>query len=172
MVEFLKGFEDFVGVNFWTMIFAWINLLILYIVLKKIVFKPIKDMIDSRQKEIDDMYTSAEEAEKSANELKSAYEEKISGAKAEGEEIIRTAQRRAQLREEEIIDEAKAEADRIIERAGVEIELERRRAVNDIKDEVSGIAISIAEAVIERDISESEHRELIDSFIDKMGDEK
>ena len=172
MVEFLKGFEDFVGVNFWTMIFAWINLLILYIVLKKIVFKPIKDMIDSRQKEIDDMYSTAEEAEKSANELKSAYEEKISGAKAEGEEIIRTAQRRAQLREEEIINEAKAEADRIIERAGVEIELERRRAVNDIKDEVSGIAISIAEAVIERNISESEHRELIDSFIDKMGDEK
>lgn len=172
MVEFLNGFEAFVGVNFWTMIFAWINLLILYIVLKKILFKPIKDMIDSRQKEIDDMYTTAEEAEKSANELKSAYEEKISGAKAEGEEIIRTAQRRAQLREEEIINEAKAEADRIIERAGVEIELERRRAVNDIKDEVSGIAISIAEAVIERDISESEHRELIDSFIDKMGDEK
>lgn len=172
MVEFLKGFEDFVGVNFWTMIFAWINLLILYIVLKKIVFKPIKDMIDSRQKEIDDMYTSAEEAEKTANELKSAYEEKISGAKAEGEEIIRTAQRRAQLREEEIINEAKAEADRIIERAGEEIELERRRAVNDIKDEVSDIAISIAEAVIERDISESEHRELIDSFIDKMGVEK
>lgn len=172
MVEFLKGFEDFVGVNFWTMIFAWINLLILYIVLKKIVFKPIKDMIDSRQKEIDDMYSTAEEAEKSANELKSAYEEKISGAKAEGEEIIRAAQRRAQLREEEIINEAKAEADRIIERAGVEIELERRRAVNDIKDEVSGIAISIAEAVIEKNISESEHRELIDSFIDKMGDEK
>ena len=172
MVEFLKGFEDFVGVNFWTMIFAWINLLILYIVLKKIVFKPIKDMIDSRQKEIDDMYTSAEEAEKTANTLKSEYEEKISCAKAEGEEIVRTAQRRAQLREEEIINEAKAEADRIVARAGEEIELERRSAINDIKDEVSDLAMSIARAVIERDISESEHKELIDSFIDNMGVEK
>ena len=59
-----------------------------------------------------------------------------------------------------------------MERAEAEIELERRRAVNDVKDEVSEIAISIAEAVIERDIKESEHRELIDSFIEKMGDEK
>ena len=56
----LDKFESFVGVNFWTMIFAWINLLILYLFLKKLLFKPIKNMIDSRQKEIDDMYADAE----------------------------------------------------------------------------------------------------------------
>ena len=169
---FLEKFEDFVGVNLWTMLFAWLNLLILYLILKKIAFKPHKNMIDSRQKEVDDMYTNAENAENKANELRLEYEEKISGAKAESEEILRNAQRRAILREEEIIKAAEAEAGRIVERAGEEIELERRRAVNEVKDEVSEIAISIAEAVIERDISESEHKELINSFIEKMGDEK
>lgn len=172
MVEFLNGFESFVGVNFWTMIFAWCNLLILYIFLKKILFKPIRNMIDSRQKEVDDMYSSAEEAERRAHELEAEYTEKISTAKEESEEIVRTAQRRAILREEEIIKEAEATAERIIERAGEEIELERRRAVNEIKGEVSSMAISIAEAVIERDISEDEHRALIDSFIDEMGDKE
>ena len=172
MNGFLLSFEDFVGVNVWTMVFAWCNLLILYFILKKILFKPVKNMIDSRQKEIDDMYSSAEEAERSAKALEAEYTEKLSSAKEEGEEIVRTAQRRAVLREEEIIREAEATAGRMIERAGEEIELERRRAVNEIKDEVSAMAISIAEAVIERDISEGEHKELIDSFIDKMGDEK
>ncbi len=172
MVEFLNGFESFVGVNFWTMIFAWCNLLILYIFLKKILFKPIRNMIDSRQKEVDDMYSSAEEAERRAHELEAEYTEKISTAKEESEEIVRTAQRRAILREEEIIKEAEATAERIIERAGEEIQLERRRAVNEIKGEVSSMAISIAEAVIERDISEDEHRALIDSFIDEMGDKE
>lgn len=171
-IKFFDGFESFVGVNFWTMIFAWCNLLILYILMKKFLFGPIKNMIDSRQKEVDDMYSSAEEAERRAHELEAEYTEKISMAKEESEEIVRTAQRRAILREEEIIKEAEATADRIIERAGEEIELERRRAVNDIKDEVSAMAISIAEAVIERDIKEEEHREMIDSFIDKMGDEE
>lgn len=171
MVEFLNGFESFVGVNFWTMIFAWCNLLILYFFLKKILFKPVKNMIDSRQKEVDDMYASAEAAEETAKALRAEYTEKIAEASAEGEEIIRTAQRRAMLRGEEIIKEAEATAERIVERAGEEIQLERRRAVNEIKDEVSAMAISIAEAVIERDISKDEHAALIDSFIDQMGDE-
>ena len=51
----MEGFEAFVGVNFWTMIFAWLNLLILFIFLRKLLFNPVKNMIDSRQKEIDDM---------------------------------------------------------------------------------------------------------------------
>ena len=50
----LDKFEAFVGVNFFTMIFAWINLVILYVFLKKLLFKPVKNMIDSRQKEIDE----------------------------------------------------------------------------------------------------------------------
>lgn len=171
MVEFLNGFEAFVGVNFWTMIFAWCNLLILYFFLKKLLFKPVKNMIDSRQKEVDDMYSSAEAAEKNAKASEAEYNEKLAAANAEGEEIIRLAQRRAILREEEIIKEAEATAERIIERAGEEIALERRRAVNEIKDEVSAMAIGIAEAVIKRDISADEHKDLIDSFIDNMGDE-
>lgn len=170
--QLIQEFESFVGVNFWTMIFAWCNLLILYIVLKKILFVPIKNMIDSRQKEVDDMYSSAEGAEREAEAMKREYEEKLSGAKDESEEILRAAQRRATLRGEEIIKEAETEAARILERAEGEIELERRRAVNEVKDEVSEMAITIASAVIERDVSEDEHRELISSFIEKMGDEQ
>ena len=49
--KFVKDFEDFISVNPITMVFAWINLLILYLILKKLLFKPVKNMIDSRQKE-------------------------------------------------------------------------------------------------------------------------
>ena len=99
---FLDKFEAFVGVNFWTMIFAWCNLLVLYLFLKKLLFKPIKNMIDSRQKEIDDMYSDAEESRASAAALKAEYEEKIGHANEESEEILKKAVRKAQLREEEI----------------------------------------------------------------------
>ena len=73
---FLQKFEAFVGVNPWTMLFAWINLLILYLFLKKLAFKPLMDMITSRQKEIDDMYSDAESAKNTAGQLKAEYEEK------------------------------------------------------------------------------------------------
>ena len=167
----LDQFEAFVGVNFFTMIFAWINLIILYVFLKKLLFKPVKNMIDSRQKEIDDMYSEAETSRNDANELKAEYEEKISKATEESEEILKRAVRRAELREEEILKEADAKAMRTLERAEEQIELEKKRAVNDVKDEVSDIAITIAKAVIERDVSKEDHKALIDEFIDKFGEE-
>ena len=167
----LDKFESFVGVNFWTMIFAWVNLLILYIAFKKFLFVPIKNMMDSRQKEIDDMYSDAESARQSADELKSEYEEKMSHAAEEGEEILKNAVRRAQLKEEEILKEANEQAARTLERAEEQIELEKKQVINEVKNQVSAMAIGIASAVIERDVSESEHRDLIDDFISNIGNE-
>ena len=166
----IDAFESFVGVNVWTMIFAWCNLLVLYLFLKKILFKPMKNMIDSRQKEVDDMYENAESAEKQANEMKVSYEEKLNKANEESEEILRTALRRAQLKEEEIIRDAQNEAARIYDRAQEQIDLEKKRALSEVKDEVSGMAIEIAGAVIGREVSEKEHSEFIDSFIDSVGE--
>lgn len=168
----IEKFESFVGVNFWTMIFAWCNLLILYLVLKKLFFKPLKNMIDSRQKEIDDMYSDAESSVESANALKAEYEEKLASANSESEEILKAAQRRALLKEEEILREADEKAARTLARAEEQIELEKARAINEVKDEVSEMAIGIASAVIERDVSADEHSELINEFINNIGNEK
>ena len=169
-VDAADKFEAFVGVNLFTMIFAWVNLLILYLFLKKLLFKPVKNMIDSRQKEIDDMYSDAEMSRRTAAEMKNEYEEKLERANEESEEILKAAHRKAQLREEEIIKEANLKAARTLERASEQVELEKKRAINEVKDEVSDMAISIAAAVIERDVKESEHKELIDDFISRMGD--
>ena len=70
LLTVLDKFENFVGVNFWTMLFAWINLLILYLFLKKLLFLPVKNMIESRQKEIDDTYSAANSAEQDAKLMK------------------------------------------------------------------------------------------------------
>ena len=168
----VKDFEAFVGVNPFTLVFAWINILILYLFLRKLLFNPVKNMIDSRQKEIDDMYADAEDSKKDADIMRSEYEDKLSKANEESEEILKRAVRKAQLREEEIIKNAGEEAKHALERARQEAELEKKRALNEIKDEVSGMALGIAAAVIERDISEDEHKAFIDDFIRDIGDEK
>ena len=166
----IEAFESFVGVNFWTMIFAWCNLLVLYVVLRKILFKPVKNMIDSRQREIDDMYSDAEKLREDSAVMKADYEEKLGRAKEESEEILKNAVRRAQLREEEILREANEKAARVMKRAEEQVELEKKRAINEVKDEVSDMAIGIASAVLERDIDRKEHEALIDEFIRTMGE--
>lgn len=169
---FLQKFEAFVGVNPWTMLFAWLNLLILYLFLKKLAFGPLKRMIDSRQKEIDDMYSEAESSRTDAENTKAEYEKKLSEAHDESEAILKDAQRRALLREEEILKEANDEAGRTLKRAEEQIELEKKHALNQVKNEVSEMAISIASAVIERDVKAEEHSDLIDEFINGMGEKK
>ena len=164
-----EWFESFVGINIWTMLFAWCNLLILYLFLKKILFNPVKNMIDSRQKEVDDMYSGAEAAEADAKAMKAEYEEKLAKANDESEEILRTAQRRALLKEEEILKEASVEAARIRERADEDIAMEKKRMLGEIKDEVSGMAVDIASALIGREVSGKEHEKFIDDFIDELG---
>ena len=169
-MEFIKNaYESFVAINGWTMLFAWCNLIIVYLILKKILFVPVKNMIDSRQKEVDDMYSDAEGAKSEAEKMRDEYEEKLGAAREESEEILRTAVRKAQLREEEILAEANERAARTLERAEEEIAMEKKRALNEVKDEVTEMAIGIAERIIERDVAAEEHKDLIDSFIESVG---
>lgn len=166
----MEGFESFVGVDFWTALFTLCNMLITFWVLKKFLFKPVKKMIDDRQQEIDGLYQDANHSKAEAQRLHTQYTEKLEQANAEGDRIIQAATRQAQDREDLILREAQDRAAQTIQRAQDQIELEKKQARNQLKDEVSGIALEIAAAVLERDIDKREHSKLIDSFVEKLGE--
>ena len=138
--------------------------------MKKFLFKPVKKMIDDRQQEIDGLYADAGASKEAAEALKEQYEARLSEANAEKEEILRGAHRKARLREEEILKQAQEKASHTLKRAEEQIAMEKKRALNDIKDEVSGMAVDIASAVLARDVKAKEHSDLIDSFIEKLGE--
>lgn len=164
----MQQFEQFVGVNFWTMLFAWANLVILYFILRKLVFKPIMNMIESRQNEIDTMYKQADEYLVGAQSDKQKYEQQLLQVREAGEQYMKDVVKKAQKREHEIIREANDSARRTLERAEQQILLEKKQAENELKDKVSDMALEIAEAVIERDIDGGEHAALIDDFISAL----
>ena len=166
----MSGFENIVGVNPWTALFTFCNMLITFFILKKFLFKPVKKMIDDRQKEIDGLYTDADNAKKEALALEAEYRSHLDNARQERDEILRDATVRAQKREQEILDSARADADAMREKARTDIAQERKKAINEIKDDISGIAIDIAAKVTEKEIDEKQHEVLIEEFIRKMGD--
>ncbi len=169
-MKFLTGFESFVGVNFWTCLFTLVNLFILYKFMKKLLFKPVQNMIDSRQKEIDDLYADAGRSKAEAETLKTQYEGQLSEANAERERILKAAHQRALQQQETMLREAQEQAARTLKRADEQIELEKKQARNELKNEVSDMAVQIAGAVLARDVKPAEHEALIDSFIDGLGD--
>ena len=163
-------FEAFVGVNFWTALFILLNTLIIFFVAKKFLFGPVMNIIQQRQQEIDDMYAKAGDAEKEADALRSAYEEKYAAASNEAERLVKEAVARGQKREEEIIRQANAEANAIRSKASADIAQEKKKAINDAKDEISVIALSIAGKVVGRELNAADQSALVDQFIDQLGE--
>lgn len=162
-------FQDLIGIDFWTALFVLLNTLAVFFVAKKFLFQPVKKMIDDRQKEIDDMYAEAETAKAEAEALEIAYKEKLSQATETGERIVKEAVARGQAREEEILRQANAEADALRDKAEADIALEKKKAINDAKDEISDLAMAIAEKVVGRQFGVADQDDLVDSFIDSLG---
>ncbi len=166
----MTGFESFVGIDPWTALFTFCNMMITFAVLKKFLFKPVKKMIDDRQAEIDTMYADADVAKQKAAELEQEYQQHLQSIRDERDTLLREATARAQKREEEIVGEARAEAAALRAAAEADIAQERKKAVNDLKNEIGGIAVDIAGKVVEREINETDHKALIDEFIRNVGD--
>ena len=163
-------FEEFIGVNFWTALFVLLNTLLIFFVAKKFLFVPVKNMIDSRQKEIDDMYDEAGAAKEQAKALQAEYQQKLSDAHAASEQIVKDAVARGQAREEEIIRQANRDAAAIMDKASQDIAQEKKKALNDAKNEIADISLAIAGKVVERELKAEDQSHLIDSFIDALGD--
>lgn len=161
---------SFVTIDVWTMIFTWANLLILFLLMKKFLFGPVRRIIEKREEEINSSINKAEELEKEAEKMKADYENKLENAKDKAEEIVRTATRNAYLKEEEILKNAQKKAADMLEKADKQIEMEKQAALNDVKNEVSHMATAVAEKILEKDINEEDHARLIDEFIKGMGE--
>lgn len=163
-------FESFIGVNFWTALFVLLNTLAIFFVAKKYLFVPVKNMIDSRQKEIDTMYDAAGAAKAEAEALQNEYKEKLAAAQQTSERMVKEAVVRGQNRQEEIISQANAEARAILDKAAADIAQEKKKAINDAKDEISALAMTIAEKVVGRELTEVDQAKLVDEFIEELGD--
>lgn len=162
---------DVISINLWQILVSLANLVILFLLIKKFLYKPVKKMLESRQNTIDGEYSAAEEAKKLALEDKKAYEEKLSTAKAEADAVIQSAVDTAALREKEILADAKEKADGIIRKAKEDAELEKRKAEESIKQEIVEVSTLLAEKMLDREINPQDHQDMIDSFIDSIGDE-
>lgn len=161
---------DVISVNLWSILASLLNLLILFLLVKKFLFKPVKNILAKRQAEIDEHYEKASEAEMSADENKKKWEETLSTARDTADSILSDATENAKFRGEKIVEEAKARAESIVRQAEAEAELEYKKAQDTIKKEIVSVSEKLTEKMLKREIHTEDHRDLIDSFIEEIGD--
>lgn len=162
---------DIISVNLWQMAVSLVNLILLFLLVKKFLYKPVKKMLAERQATIEGDYEAAKVAKDSALADKQAYEEQLQEAKQEADRVIKNAVGLANDRSDEILAEAKNRADGIVRKAQEDAQLERRKAEDGIKREIVEVSSLLTEKMLEREISAEDHRRFIDSFIEGIGDD-
>lgn len=161
---------DFLSIDPGSLIFTLLNTLILFLVIKHFLFKPVLGILEQRQAEVDDTYEKADHAKESAEKLEADYTVLMQNAKEESAEMIKAATKTAQTRSDEIIADAKREANAVSQRAAEEIERDKARAKAQLRGEISDLALLAAEQVVKKDLSTQDHERLISDFIDNIGE--
>lgn len=163
-------YQALITLDGWTFLAQICNLMIQLIIFKKLLLEPVRKVIAERKAKADSQIADAQKLREEAEAMKVEYEQNLAQARAEAGQILASAQKTATARSEELLGEARAQAAAMKQKAEADIAQQRKKAVNEVKDEIGGIAMEIASKVVEREIQQADHQELIDSFIQNVGE--
>jgi len=145
-----------------------IAFLVLLWLLKKFLFRPVTEVLESRREEIRSSYEAAERDRTAAAELRQDYERRLAGIEAEAREKIQAAIRDGQEHRDHLLSEARAEAERVLRRGQEELQREYAKTLVQLREEVVNLAIESSRKLIERSLDDATHRALIAQFIESI----
>ena len=161
---------DVISVNLWQIIISLCNLLVMFWILKKFLFRPVQNIIAKRQAEVESIYSDANEARRDARTMRTEYESQLATARTQADGIVREATNLAQRKSEAIVAEANYQASHMKQKAQQEIALEKRQMLREVQHEISDIAVSIASKGVEREVRAEDHEAFVEDFIAHVGD--
>ncbi len=147
--------------------FIWtiINLIVLYLVLRKILFKPVTEFMENRANSIKQQLEDSRKANEKALKLKESYEKMIASVKMDADKIIKEATIKAQEKYDEIIRQAKADAEALKANAKEEIVAERMEMMKNVRSEIVSLALESASKVVEANMNTESNRKLVDEVL-------
>ena len=152
------------GLFIWTII----TFLILLSVLAKFAWKPLLEILDERQKSIEDSLDAAEKARQELENINKESDAILSKAKTEAQSIVADAKSAGDNMREEIMSKSKEEASQQLENAKTQIDAEKNKALTEIRKEVVDLSVSVAEKIIRKNISKEDNKSIIDESLKKI----
>ena len=153
----------------WNIVWTIVNILVLFLLLKHFLFKPITEMMESRTAEIENNLKDAEDQKQKASELTAQYEEKLQGAHAEAAQIVSEARQRGQREYDAILKTAGQDAQKEQERARADMEREREEMLRGVQENVTELVLLTASKLSQKELDEESDRKLVDSFLSEAG---
>ncbi|MBS7300815.1 MAG: F0F1 ATP synthase subunit B [Clostridiales bacterium] len=163
---------EIISVNIWSILVSLANLLIMFLILKRFLFKPVQKMMAARKQQVDQIYQDAKENRDSAINMKQEYEARLAAAREEADGLVRNAVQTAQRKGDAIVAEANSQASHLKQKAEQEIAQEKKQMLQDVRGEISDIAVSIASKVVEREVKKQDYDGFVDEFIKNVGEQQ
>jgi F-type H+-transporting ATPase subunit b len=160
----MAGFAS-LGINLPLLVVFIVNFIILFVLLRLFLFKPVLKMLDERTKRTKDAMELAEVTKKEFEQAKVEVQKQIEKGRQEAQAIIAQAMQVGEKLKEESRQEATKQAQVIVDRTRAELETERDKIVGDLRREFVDIAIAAAEKVIKETLDKEKHRKLIEETL-------
>lgn len=154
----------------WTMLAQMISFVLLVWFLGKVAWNPLNNMMEKRRNFIETNLAEAKEERQQAEQIKREYQEEMRQARQEAQEVIAKATKVGEASANEIIVAAHEEAEKIKKSALVDIQRERDRAIADVKGQAADLSILVAEKIIRQKLDLKGQSQLIEQFIQEVGE--
>jgi len=160
------------NLNMWTIFFTLFNAMVLYIILRRLLFLPVMNFIDQRKSTIMNEIAIADNLKSEAHALRDEYNNRLADIDGEKKVIIDEARKMSGYIHEKSKKEAEKEKERILKSAETERKHLYEKAREDLKKETAIISIDIAEEILKKKIDSSANRQILDSIIDELSNVK
>lgn len=146
-----------------------IAFLILWFILAKFGWPVFENMLNRREDTIKDALAKAEEARQAAEKAMEEHEDQLAEARALAAQIVSDAKKSGEALQADITATAQKQADEMIEKARAAIEFEKKAAVEELQGSVADMSIAVASRIIGNDLSDAEHRAIVERYIKEAG---
>ena len=169
-----EGHEEAAGISailpdmmeFIPMLIAFI---ILWIILGKFGWPAFNGMLEKRENTIREALKKSEEAQIESERILAEYKTQLADAKAQSAQIVAEARATAEAVKADITAKAQSEAADMIAKAKVAIEAEKKQAVAELQASVADVSVDVAARLIGEDLSDDEHRKIIERYVNEAG---
>ena len=156
------------GIDWKLLVAQIVNFVVLLLILKKFLYKPLINLMNKRREKIIDGLEKAKRGEEEFKKIGELKERELAKIQKEAEEIIKKAKEIGDKKQQEILKEAEEKTIKIIEEAKGRIEIEKEKMLKEVREDIANLVITATEKILEEKIDEKKEKDFINKVFEKL----
>ena len=151
------------------LLYTVVNILVMYALLRKFLFKPIQNVLNQRQKKIEDDIAAAQTSKNEAAAALNAAQAKLQNVDNEAAARREAYAKQAEVEKQQLLDDAQKQADAIVAAGKAAVEVERQNKLQDADAQAASLARSMCEKLLKHNLTAQDDAQLLDDLLEKAG---